>query len=270
MIGRMILGIVVILLLLLLPLIIKKPSNNRNWALDQQILPTAEFNGDQVTVRNIRHFEYRAVDDYTPGYYDKTFDLNKIKKAWYVVEPFSPIVGPAHTFVTYEFEGDEFLSVSIEVRKEAGETFRYGPAFFRGYELMYVIADERDAIKLRSNYRKDKVFLYPIKSSVEDVRAVFVDMLKRANDLAAKPEFYNALTSTCTTNIVSHVNRVGSRHIPFSWKYLFPAYSDELAMEIDFLDTDLPLAEAREKFYINDLAEKYGADPEFSLRIRGR
>ncbi len=135
---------------------LRKPTNDRNWNEDQKILAHAEFHdNDRVTVRNIRNFRYTTVDDYTPGYYDKTFDLNKIKKAYYVVEPFSPIAGPAHTFLTFEFEDGNYLSISIEIRKRKGEVFNEILSALNYYELMYVIADENDVVKLRSNYRYD-------------------------------------------------------------------------------------------------------------------
>ncbi len=270
----MILKLVWIVLALLIGVVVwtalKKPSNDRVWSLDQALLPTAEFDGDVVTVRNIRNFTYTSTTDYTPAYYDKTFDLNKLVAAWYVVEPFSPVTGPAHTFLSFEFEGDQFLAISIEIRKEVGERFQFVRSTMNNYELMYVIADERDAIKLRSNFRKDKVYLYPVKATAEELRPVFVDMLNTANRLASKPEFYNLFTNSCTTKIVDHINAQGSRQVPFSWKCILPAYSDALALELGFLDTDLSIEAARERYLINPLAEAHADDPDFSLRIRGR
>jgi hypothetical protein len=187
---------------------------------------------------------------------------------YYVVEPFSGPLGAAHTFVSFEFEGDQFVSISVEIRKEKGETFSAHKGLLNKYELMYVIADERDVIKLRSNYRKDQVFLYPGRTTPEKGRQLFVDMLNRANALGEKPEFYNTLTNTCTTNIVAHVNDITPKKIPFSFKVLMPAHSDELALKVGLIDTDLPLEEARAKYKINDRAMKYADDPNFSVRIR--
>lgn len=135
---------------------------------------------------------------------------------------------------------------------------------------MYVVADERDVIKLRSNYRKDKVFLYPTIASKENMRKLFVSMLTRANKLAVEPEFYNTLTNTCTTNIVAQVNEIVPDRVPFSYKVLMPGYSDGLAQKIGLIDNSIPLEQLRAKYLINDRAEKYASDPLFSQRIRGK
>jgi hypothetical protein len=270
--------IYLILLLTILYLIIHfilnifiRPSNNHNWNDDQSVLPYAEINNNLVTIHNIRNFQYKTITDYTRNYYDKTFDLNKLQKVWYVVEPFSGIPGSAHTFLSFEFENDEFVSISVEIRKEKGETYSPIKGLLNQYELMYVVADEKDVIKLRTNYRKDQVFLYPVETTKDKVREVFLDMINRANELRKNPEFYNTLTNTCTTNIVKHVNTVTPSRIPFlNLRILFPANSDILAKELGLLDVDktLPIEKLREKYNINTKALKYSDDPEFSARIR--
>ncbi|HEV2846845.1 MAG TPA: DUF4105 domain-containing protein, partial [Thermoanaerobaculia bacterium] len=138
----------------------------------------------------------------------------------------------------------------------------------RQYELMYVIGDERDLIQLRTNHRRDQVFLYPVRAPRERIEQMFVGMLRRANHLKVKPEFYNTLTSTCTTNIVSHVNELVPGRIPFSFKVLLPGYSDELAYKIGLIDTELPFPEAQRHFRIDDDALGFAGRQDFSQRIR--
>jgi hypothetical protein len=260
--------IVAIILFFVVLNIFTKPSNDRDWTTDQAVLPSAKIDGDLVHISNIRNFSYASTTSYTPAYYDKTFDLTKLKKVYYVVEPFSGPLGAAHTFMSFEFEGNEFVAISVEIRKEKGESFSPFKGLLNRYELMYVIADERDVIKLRSNYRKDKVFVYPAKATPEKGRALFIEMVTRANKLKENPEFYNTITNTCTTNIVSHINDVIPGKIPFSLKVLMPEYSDELALDVGLLETDLPLEQARSKYLINDKAMKYEDYPDFSIRIR--
>ncbi len=167
--------ILAIILFFLILNLFTKPSNDRNWNDDQAILSYAEINSNLVTIHNIRNFTYASTTSYTANYYDKTFDFNKLQRVWYIVEPFSGIPGSAHTFLSFEFEGNEvnsshsssnpeFVSISVEIRKEKGESFNPIKGLLNQYELMYVIADERDVIKLRSNYRHDLVYLYPIKN----------------------------------------------------------------------------------------------------------
>ncbi len=120
-----------------------RPSNTRDWAEDQRVLPVAEFNGPLVTIHNIRNFTYEAVDRYTPAWYDKTFDLRKLESAWFVVEPFGG-AAMAHTFVSFGFGGNDFVAISVEIRKEKGESFSPIKGLLRQYEVMYVVGDERD------------------------------------------------------------------------------------------------------------------------------
>ena len=245
----------------------KTPSNDRSWALDQQILSYAEFDNDEVTVFNIRNFNYESTSEYIPDYYDKTFNLKELTSVDYIVEPFGSI-GVAHTFVSFGFSTGDYLAISVEIRKEVGESFSPLKGLLKNYELMYVIADERDVINLRTNYRKDTVYLYPVRASKENMRALFVDMLKRTNKLRDNPEFYNTLTSTCTTNIASHINKIVPGRIPWDPRLLFPENSDALAYELGLIDNSVTLEELRERNKINGKAEQYADSPDFSKLIR--
>ena len=245
------------------------PSNDRDWNTDQSVLPYATIKENLVSIYNIRDFKYTSTTSYTAHYYDKTYDVNKLVRAWYMVEPFSGIPGSAHTLLSFEFENDIFVAISVEIRKEKGESYHPAKGLFDQYELMYVIGDEKDLIKLRANYRKDTVFLYPIKAEVEDIRSLFLDMIARTNKLKEKPEFYNTLTNTCTTNIVAHINKLRNDSIfLFNPKILLPKYSDSLAHKLGLFDTELTLDQAREKYRINEKALKYADAPDFSRKIR--
>lgn len=246
-----------------------RPSLERDWTEDQQILAQAEISGNVVAIKNIRNINYRTTSDYDVAYYDKAFDLEKLESVWYIVEPFSGHgAGAAHTFVSFGFASGEYVAISVEIRKEKGESFSPVKGLLRRYEIVYVIADERDVVKLRSNYRKDEVFLYPVNTSKENMQKLFVSMLLRANKLATQPEFYNTLTNTCTTNLVSHVNEIVPGRIPLSYKVLMPAYSDELAREIGLIDNMLTIDELRARYRINERSLLFADDQLFSQRIR--
>jgi hypothetical protein len=244
------------------------PSNQRDWAANLAVLPYAEFEGHLVRVRNIRNTSYETAATYTPAYYDRTFHLNRLEAVWFLVEPLSKRGAVAHTFLSFGFEGPEYVAISVEARKEKRESYHFLKGLFGRYELMYLVADERDVIRLRTSYRRDDVYLYPIKASRESMRELFVAMLSRANQLRERPEFYNTLTSNCTSNIIGHVNSLSPRRIPFSLKRLLPGYSDRLAYELGLIDTRLPFEQARRRFKINERALEYADSPEFSIRIR--
>jgi hypothetical protein len=246
-----------------------RPSNDRHWAVENAVLPFAEIEGSRVRIHNVRNNDYRTATEFTPRYEDRELDLDELRSVWFIVVPFGKSwAGPAHTFLSFGFDRDRFLAISVEVRKRQGEEYSPWKGLSRSYELMYVIADERDVVRLRSNFRGDEVFLYPIRATPEQGRSLLLSMLARANRLRARPEFYNTLTNTCTTNIVRHVNTIAPRRVPFSYKVLLPGYSDHLAYDLGLIDTELSFEKARERFRITERARRHGDRPDFSLRIR--
>ena len=129
------------------------PSNDRNWKPEVARLPGVSFDGDRVTVRNIRNFDYRTETDFTPAYYDKTFDLTKLDSVDLIAVYWgSPAI--AHMMVSFNFGANDHLAVSIERRDEVGESYSTVKGLFKQYELFYVVADERDVIRLRTNVRQ--------------------------------------------------------------------------------------------------------------------
>jgi hypothetical protein len=170
--------------------------------------------------------------------------------------------------LSFGFADGSYLVISVEARKEVGESYSVWRGLVRQYELMYVIGDERDLVLTRAVYRPDEVFLYPIRTTPEKIRALLVDMLKSADALPGHPEFYNTLTNNCTTRLWRHVEDVAPGRIPPSWKILLPGYSDELIRSLGLLNTDLGIDAARRRFRINDRARRYAGSPDFSRRIR--
>ncbi len=253
--------------------ITERPSNQRDWSPDQAVLARAEFDGERVTVRNVRNFEYRSVREYAVRYETRSYDLSKLDSMWFMVERFGPhdemTPAIAHTLLSFGF-GGEYVAVSVEIRKERGESYSPWKGLLRQYELMYVVADERDVIGLRTNHRRDTVYLYPVRAPVEAMRRAFVEMLQRANQLAEAPEFYNTLTSTCTTNLVRHVNTIAPGRIPLSYKVILPAYSDSLAYDLGLIPNGQPLEQVRAAHRIDALAQEIGVRADFSRALRRR
>ena len=246
-----------------------EPSNDRDWQTDVAILPYATIEGDVVTVHNIRNFDYRSETDYTPAYYDKHFDLRQLEGVDLVAVYW---MGPAiaHIFASFAFAGGDHLAVSIETRKEKGEGYSTLKGFFRQYELYYVVADERDVIRLRTNYRNDPpedVYVYRVQGPLENVRRVFLEYISKINKLQDHPEFYNTLTTNCTTGIWMHT-LVNPEHLPFSWKILASGYVPEYTYEAGRLDTSLPFPELKRRGHINVRAKAADGAADFSRLIR--
>jgi len=245
----------------------ERPSLDRDWSPDQGVMPRATIDGDKVTIDKVRNFTYRATDDYTPAYEPRTYDLAKLDSVWFVVERFGDTPAIAHTLLSFGF-GGEYVAISVEIRKERGEAYSPLKGLLRQYELMYVVADERDVIGLRTNFRRDPVFLYPVKTTREQMRTMFLEMLARANRLAVEPEFYNSLTNNCTSNIVAHVNTLAPRSIPLSYKTIFPAYSDQLAYELGLIPTNQSFDRVQAAHRVDLVAQREPVGPDFSTLIR--
>jgi Domain of unknown function (DUF4105) len=242
------------------------PSNTRDWAPDVARTARATFDGSRVTIENVRNFKYRSESDYEQRWETRTLNLDGI----HGVDLFLSFWGPtqiAHTIASWEFDDGQNLAISIETRKEKGESYSALRGFFRQYELYYVVADERDLIGLRTNYRGEQVYLYRIRVPTSQARALLVDYLDEFNRLADHPQWYNALTQNCTTTIRGHAQSAGAGG-RLDWRLLANGHLDELLYERGQIDTDLPLGDLRARSNITEKAKAAGDSPDFSDRIR--
>jgi hypothetical protein len=244
------------------------PSNERDWQPEVARLAYATIQGDRITVHDIRNFDYRTETDFTPRYYDRTFDLGKLDSADLVAVYW---MGPAiaHLFLSFGF-GEDRLAISIEARKERGEGYSSVKGFFRQYELYYVVADERDVVRVRTNYRKDppeEVYVYPLRGPRDNLRRVFLEYMREINALRERPKFYNTLTTNCTTAILMHT-RVNPESLPLSWKVLLSGHAPEYVYAMGRLDRSLPFEELRRRSLVNAAAQAADQAPDFSRRIR--
>ena len=233
------------------------------------MLASAQIDGDKVHVNNVRNAEFFSYRDCLVDYYDKTYDLTKIKTVDFVMIPFADNRAIAHTLLSFGFEGGDYVGVSVEVRLEKGESYNAAVGLLGQFELMYVVADERDLLPVRPEYRNVDVLLYRTKATPAQARALFVDVMKRVNQLHDQPEFYDTLRNNCTTNIVRHINTLAPNRIPYDYRVLLPGYADSLAYELGLIDNSLPFAEVRRRAVISDRILEYKDDPQFSQRIRG-
>jgi Domain of unknown function (DUF4105) len=242
------------------------PSNSRDWTPDVARTARATFDGSHVTIQNVRNFNYRSENDYDQRWETRTYDLDRIQG----LDLFISFWGPteiAHTIVSWDFDDGQHLAISIETRKEKGESYSALRGFFRQYELYYVVADERDLVGLRTNYRGEQVYLYRIRVPPAQARALLVDYLDEVNSLADHPEWYNALTQNCTTTIRGHTQHIGAAG-SFDWRLLANGHLDELLYERGQIDTSLPFAEIKVRSDITDKAKAADDSPDFSAKIR--
>lgn len=246
------------------------PAADRDWDPEHSVPPRFRIDGPRVTVEGVRNFSWVGAGDYVPAWENRTYDLGELRRVWFVLTPFSTRWrGPAHTFLSFQFGDDDFLAVSVEARRERGESYGVVKGMLRRFELIYVAGDERDLVGVRALHRSDDVYVYPARVDADAARALFLQIAHSANRLHAEPEFYHSVTNNCTTRIVNHVNRVAPARIPRSWRILLPGHADRLALDLGLLDTDLPIEAARERWFVNERARAWADDPGFSLGIRG-
>lgn len=243
-------------------------SNERNWQSDVAVLPYASIRGDQVTIHNIRSLQYRTETDYDVHHYDKTFDLNRLDSVD-LLAVYWMGDAIAHIMISFGFQDKDFVTFSIETRKEQGEGYSTLKGFFKQYELIYVVGDERDLVRVRTDFRNpaEDVYLFRLKMPPESARQFFMEYIRQINSMAETPEWYNTLTTNCTTNVVRHVRAFGGQ-ARYTWKVLLSGYAPQYAYELGALDATIPFEELRQKSYINPKAHAAGDDPEFSKKIR--
>ena len=246
-----------------------KPSDQRNWQPDNAETAYADVNGDQVTIHNFRNCNYRTETDYTCQWETRSYNLANLSGADIFITWWgSPWI--AHPIVSFDFGDQGHVAMSIETRDEVGQDYSAIRGFFRQYALTYIASDERDVIRLRTNYRKDEE-VYVFRTTVKPpmARKLFLDYMQRANELHARPEWYNAITNNCTTNIAvsaAEAQDIGTR---FDWRILLNGKGDEMMYEHHNLVTGgLTLPALKEQAHINPAARAAGDSPDFSKLIR--
>jgi len=242
------------------------PSHDREWRADHAVMPQAIIDGDRVRISGYRNFDYRSLEDFTPRYETREVMLSHLTGIDFYVSYW--MSGPvAHTFLSFTFDNAPPLAISIEARFEAHEGFDPLASLFKQFELIYIVGDERDIVRVRTNFRKEDVYLYHINVTPEAARRLFLVYLDRINQLHAHPEFYHLLSNNCSINIVRYANKVG-RQGGFEIRHLLNGLVVGYLYDTNRLDSDLPLPELIPRSHINAAAQAANDSPDFSERIR--
>jgi hypothetical protein len=243
-------------------------SNDRDWQPEVAVTPYVTLKGDLVTIHGVRNFDYRTETDFDVRWETRTYDMRKLDSAD-IIAVYWAGKAIAHIMVSFGFQGKEFLAISIETRKEKGESYSTLAGFFRNYELYYVVADERDVIRVRTTYRQpqEDVYIYRTRAPLRNIRRIFLDYVQTMNDMRERPRFYNTLTTNCTTSILMHT-RMNPESPPMSWKVLLSGYVPDYLYEMGRIDTTRSFPELEKLSRVNARAHAADKDTEFSQRIR--
>jgi hypothetical protein len=243
-----------------------KPSNNRAWQPDVEQTASAEINRDEITIHNVRNCDYRTATDFTPHWETRTVRLSEITGMDLAINYWgSPWI--AHPIVSFQFSDGPPLCFSIETRKTIGQQYSTLEGFYRQYALIYVVGDERDCVRLRTNYRREDVYLYHTLASPAQAQERFREYINTVNALHETPRWYNAVTSNCTTSI--RTQRAANLRKSWDWRILFNGKMDEMLYQDHAIATEgLPFTELKRRSLINERALSADQNRDFSSIIR--
>lgn len=247
--------------------ITQQPRHDRIWQADVAELPWAEISGDEITLHNIRNFDYQSETQFTPRWETRTVRLSQLTGLDLFVNYWgSPWM--AHPIASFQFADAPPIAFSIETRKEEGESYSALGGLYRQFELTFIAADERDVVRVRVNYRTgEDAYLYRTRLTPEQARRRFLEYLTSINQLKDQPRWYNAITTNCTTAI--RTQHPAAERLPFDWRLLVNGKGDTMLYERGQIETGgLPFAELRAKALINAEARTADQSPDFSRLIR--
>jgi hypothetical protein len=241
-----------------------QPSNDRVWADDVARMASGTVEGNRLVVRNVRNFLWRSDTDFDARWETRSYDLDTLMGLDLIMSYWAG-ESIAHAIVSFGFADGQRLAFSIEIRKEKTETYSALAGFFRAYELAFIAADERDVVGVRTNVRDEDVRIYRLRMPPPQARALLLEYVAEANDLARTPRFYNSLTTNCTTQIFRMVRAVRPG-LPLDYRILLAGYVPDYVYDLGGLDTRVSFQALRDRSHIRGKAESI--DPDFSRKIR--
>ena len=246
-----------------------KPSNDGNWQPDVDRTAWAEIDGDRITIHNLRNCDYRTETDYANCWGDRTLYLSQIRAADFFLTNWG-IPFASHPIVSFQFGDNEHVAFSVEARYKAGQEYSTILGFFRQYGLIFVAADERDVIRLRTNYRKDEeVYMYRIDIQPEVARAMFLTYVTYLNKLKDHPEWYNELTRNCTTTLDKQLAKNVNNPQPWNYQFILNGTLDKLLYDRGRLVAGgLAFPALKQREHINAAAQAANRSPDFSALVR--
>jgi hypothetical protein len=243
-------------------------SNDRDWAPEMARMPSVDIDGDRLTVHNIRNSDYRSETDFDVRWETKVFDLGDIRTVDYIWSSWG-VKDIVHTMISFGFEGGEYVVLSVMPRRERHElhTTAVG-SLFKQYELIYVLAEECDVVRLRTNFRKENVYVFPTTATPAQARELFMAAVERINDLEQHPRYYNLVTQNCTTGLIPLLETIYPALPRWDWRYLLNADTMRMSFDNGRIASPLSFEQTLERRHANRYVEDHPECAGYSQRIR--
>lgn len=252
--------------IVLVPWLRIQPSNDRDWKPEFARTGWSEIEGDRVTLHEVRNFDYDTEGAVTERWESRVVHLSNLRGIDLFLDAF---MGEwiAHPLVSFDFGEEGHLVLSIETRREKNESFSMVGGLYKMFELQYLFGDERDFIRVRTNLRREPVYVYKLQGSDSLWREFFLESLNAQNQLKKHPRFYNVVTANCTTSL--RTQRHGDERGRMDIRLLLNGKLDAMLAERGALAVDdIPFEELRRRSLITPTAQEAHDDPLFSERIR--
>jgi hypothetical protein len=250
-----------------------QPSNNRDWEYGIEVLPHITIDGNVVTAQHERDFRWSADGPVSSDYVDRSFELDRLERVWFVEEPFpvAPIKdfkGMAHTYFVFDFQDQSPVAISVESRRRRGQAYDVVRGTFNEYELMYVWSSEQDATGRRAVLENRQLYMYPVVGSMDSARRLFMQLAEESAQLETHPRFYNSLTSNCTNELAKAANKAQPGAIPPNIALIFPGYADRELYDLRLIPADAPFETIRARYAVTVTVKESLDQPDFSRLLR--
>jgi hypothetical protein len=236
----------------------RTPSLDRLWDEDVDVLAGIDTSvAETITLTRIRDWQY-GVDSITDkAYFDALFDPNDIVAMWLYEQQLDTSGLIAHTFIVFQFvdsyERGKYLGLSVETRREQGETYSIVGGVLRKFEITHIWATEKDLVTRRVQYLNYPLTRYRLEIPAAYHAQIFRKFVEETKGLASQPQWYNTVSNNCTSSLIKYVNKSEPDAIPLHYSYVLTGKVAQYLEKLGYKNADYSLHITRDFLETNAL-----------------